>query len=115
MLKRLISLFAAVMAVGFMSAGLTACDTQTRCVGANCTRAEIYASISEARKQERLLVDANKIPAAKAEEVRGQLRVAQDAVDGSTGLGGDDQLAKARTALSIARTILVSYGATIKP
>lgn len=112
-MKRLWLLFSALLFAGFLASGCGTMGTQT-CIGPNCTRAEAYSSISEMRAQTTILVDANKIPAAKAEEVRTQLRTAQTAVDASTGLGGDDQLSKARSAISVARTILLAYGATLK-
>lgn len=87
---------------------------ETTCTGPNCTRAEVYASIGEFRKQTALLTDSSKINATQAEGIRTQLRLAQTAVDSSTGVGGDDQLTKARSIILALRTSLLAYGATLK-
>ncbi len=84
------------------------------CVGPNCTKAEAYSTIAEMRSQTTLLVNADKLTAAKATDIRAQLNVAQTAVDTATNTVGDDQLSKARGILATLRTTLLAAGATLK-
>jgi hypothetical protein len=109
MLKRFIAFVLALGCVGFLATG---CGTTAQTAsGPNATLAKEYAALAETREQVRILVSARKITPDKAEEIRGQLRGAQGALDAYADGRQQDGLAVARGAVAAVRAYLISQGA----